>query len=410
MEGKMPRQSNYYYDVFYGTRKKLLIVFYVVSVISIILLGLLVLNLLASIALMIQIIATLLLTVVATIGGAFLNVLFDLPQISKDFDVIKNAIAAKEIKTPDEFAKSINSLLCKFFNFSFFNIIHSTIRILDSDYIYSDPNIPNCLDKDNKSISFQDITFKSKKTEDIFYVGEFQLEEKTNSFEKKGNRPILRKYHLYTIPIWFGNDWLGFMAIFTEKKLGKIFQSFMADFENEHVDDQLLHVLNYQKGIRQKNFYRKMDEFSNKVTKDRYESVYAFQQDVIDLLVAETNSDAGLFATIYEEDCSTVCKKSDFDLKKTIEYYKDYFTRYQIPAEPYLRKDENVPSEFIFEIPIFIDSLQGVILLFSSDDSKFKYFEKTLIEIENIKLDNDLENLAKRIKASVKPNAFIKPR
>ncbi|HRW21916.1 MAG TPA: hypothetical protein P5509_08085, partial [Bacteroidales bacterium] len=50
--------------------------------------------------------------------------------------------------------------------------------------------------------------------------------------------------HFYTIPVWFGNDYLGYMVVGVRNKLGRFFIGFLQDFENLFIDDQLLHIVN----------------------------------------------------------------------------------------------------------------------------------------------------------------------
>jgi hypothetical protein len=83
--------------------------------------------------------------------------------------------------------------------------------------------------------TFASILDESKATENCIQAGKFLVGKK--------------HYHLYIIPIWFGEEWLGYIGIFTERKLGKLFRAFLSDFENNYVDDQLKHVLNFKNRI-----------------------------------------------------------------------------------------------------------------------------------------------------------------
>jgi len=50
-------------------------------------------------------------------------------------------------------------------------------------------------------------------------------------------------YSGYAIPMYFGGEWLGYFAVFTTTKLNAIYLDFLDRFEDDYVDDQLVHVL-----------------------------------------------------------------------------------------------------------------------------------------------------------------------
>jgi hypothetical protein len=52
-----------------------------------------------------------------------------------------------------------------------------------------------------------------------------------------------KNYHPYIIPIHFGEEWLGYFAVFSKSKLNKIYIEFLDNFEDDFIDDQLIHVL-----------------------------------------------------------------------------------------------------------------------------------------------------------------------
>ena len=109
-----------YYETLYGFRKKIFLTFYTLSFIFTMILVFLVIDSGFSIAPKIQLLLGFLMTVAGVIGGGILSVYFDLPSISVEFDEIKNDIAKKVIKSPEEFGHRLTTLLCKFFTFQFF--------------------------------------------------------------------------------------------------------------------------------------------------------------------------------------------------------------------------------------------------------------------------------------------------
>lgn len=133
-----------------------------------------------------------------------------------------------------------------------------------------------------------------------------------------------------------------------------------------------------------------------------YTNLIEYEKDIIQILIHEVNCIGGLFVTIYDSEIVLLGKDNLERNDDFIDYYRNYLSKYLVPSTPRIMQDNNIEFKYIFEIPIFIDNLQGIILLFNNDDQNFKYFENTLLEIENIKLDNDLENLA--IMLNLQPN------
>ena len=376
-----------YYETLYGFRKKIFLTFYTLSFIFTMILVFLVIDSGVSIEPKIQLLLGFLMTIAGVIGGGILSVYFDLPSISVEFDEIKNDIAKKIIKSPEEFGHRVTKLLCKFFTFQFFKIEYSFIKIIGTQYVYSDPELIKEGNLNLKDIS-SDLINKSKRTEEIFFYDKFQVNSNNN--------------HLYILPMWFGDDWLGFIGILSRNKISKLFLMFLNNFENEYIDDQIVHVLDYKKSQIQKQFYKKLDGVSNKITKKLYANLIEFEKDIIQVLIDEVNCIGGLFVTIYNSEIVLLWKDNLEGNEDFIDYYRNYFSKYLVPSTPRIMQDNNIEFKYIFEIPIFIDNLQGIILLFNNDNQNFRYFENTLIEIEDIKLDNDLENLA--IMLNLQPN------
>ena len=219
------------YDLFYGHRKNIFLVFYVISVIAI---GFAIIFFLfkgLNFSGDLLIYAAIVLLIMGAVGCAYLAVLLELPSISNKFDAIKNDIALKKIGTPEVFGQRLTELICSYFSFTFFTIDYSFIKIIDTEYIYSDAEIKGWFDP-----AQQDVMLKStRETEDIFLFG-----------KKKENH---KTYYLYLIPVWFGSDWLGFIGVYSPKRIRKIFLAFLSNFENDFIDDQLVHVMNYRDGV-----------------------------------------------------------------------------------------------------------------------------------------------------------------
>ena len=376
-----------YYDILYGFRKRIFLIFYALSILFAMILLFLAFNYGFSIPLRIQFLLGFLITIAAFIFGGILSVYFELPTISFEFDKIKNDIAKKVIKSPEEFGKRLTSLLCSFFTFQFFRVEYSFIKIIGSKIVYSNSILKN-LEKSNSEYNLDNILTKSKKTEKVFLFNVIEMNSK--------------KYYLYILPIWFGDDWLGFIGFMSHHKIKQIFLNFMNTLENECIDDQLVHVLDHRKSQIQRRFYQKLDIISNNITRQVYSNMISFQKDIIKLMLDEIDCIGGFFVTIYDDEIVNLWKENSEENPKYIDNFKNYFSKDFVPSTPRIIHDNDFEFKFIFEIPIFIDKLQGIILLVDNNDQNFKYFEKTLLEIENIKLDNDLENLA--IMLNLQPN------
>ncbi|UCD31044.1 MAG: hypothetical protein JSV38_09500 [Desulfobacterales bacterium] len=222
-------KSDLFLGIFYSIRKKILLSFYILSITSFGIIIIIGISHIAGVSSKIQIGAALLISFAATVFGAILSVILDLPQIGYYFDEIKNDIALKEIRTPEVFADRLTSLFCNYFNFFFFTVRFCFVKIKNYAYFYSDDAILKITDQS----ALDEIIITSRKTEDVFYKGPYTF----------GNKSV----HLYIIPIWFGETWLGTVGIFTPFKLLKIFQRYLNEMENLYIDDQLLHVLNLYK-------------------------------------------------------------------------------------------------------------------------------------------------------------------
>lgn len=219
-------KSERFYGPFYVIRKKILLSFYILSIISCGIILIAGIGQITGVSSKIQIGIALFISLAGTVFGAILSVILDLPQIGYYFDEVKNDIALKEIRTPEVFAARLSSIFCDYFSFYFFSVRFCFVKIEGFEYFYSDNNILRIIDQS----TLDEIILMSRTTEDVFYKGSY-------SFDNKN-------IHLYVVPIWFGKEWLGYIGIFTTNKLLKIFQSFLSDIENLYIDDQLYHVLN----------------------------------------------------------------------------------------------------------------------------------------------------------------------
>lgn len=174
------------------------------------------------------IIVALMLVVFVMIGSYFYLIVAMPGRLSEDFDDIRNKVASREINDTESFAKFIIDFIIKQFNFVFLDVEYAAFGIADSKEVYFNDDFPKGMFAD-----YSDVFLKCSETEDVICLG--------------SERYFSEKLHKYLVPIHFGNRYLGFIIILTNKKLNSLFRGLLADFENFYIDDQLLHVLNNQK-------------------------------------------------------------------------------------------------------------------------------------------------------------------
>ena len=175
------------------------------------------------------VITLLLYVILVIIIGAMIHVISYIPfNLATAFDPIKNDIALGKISSMEELGERITSFTVRFYNFSFLDIAHAYIETRDSGIIGFESNTQ--VDKVLKEYRMLD---KSQTLEEITLAGEISLPESN--------------YQLYILPIWLGENWLGSMALLSEKRISRFFQRFLMEFEGNFLDDQIMHVLRINK-------------------------------------------------------------------------------------------------------------------------------------------------------------------
>ena len=167
--------------------------------------------------------------VLVVILGAMIQVISYIPfNLATAFDPIKNDIASGKISTIEQLGERITSFTVQFYNFSFLDITHAYIEIGESGIIGFESNTPL-----SKVLNEYKMLDKSKVLEDLTLAGKISLPE--------------RDYQLYILPIWLGESWLGYMALLSEKKISRFFQRFLMEYEGNFLDDQIMHVVRFNK-------------------------------------------------------------------------------------------------------------------------------------------------------------------
>jgi hypothetical protein len=217
------------FSILYGIQRRLLNLFYLISVVAVfwVLFYILhdVLNLGGSVIIPVSIVYFILIGLIYSI----IQVIAYIPSnLAGAFDPVKNSIADRSISTSGQLAGALAEFMCSFFNFVFFDIEGAIVKIMDRAPVSSD------------SIQTDGIEL------DLHQLDEKALNLYETTYIDKVSTPS-GKLHLYLIPMIFGDLRLGYMAIATRQKLWKIFTLLLNEFENDYVDDQVVHILELEK-------------------------------------------------------------------------------------------------------------------------------------------------------------------
>jgi len=217
------------YSHIYNVQRMILLVFYTTTAISLSIPLAKLMTILSPNHFFPLIIALVLYLVGVIIVGSLIHVISYIPfNLATSFDPIKNAIASGEIASIDQLGKRITAFTVNFFNFSFLDITHAFIQTSTSGLITHEdfPELAKVLEE-------YQMLEKSQELEDVIRAGEITLPE--------------GKHHLYILPIWFGNHWLGYMALLSENRISRFFLRFLSEYENNFLDDQIMHIVHYTK-------------------------------------------------------------------------------------------------------------------------------------------------------------------
>lgn len=217
------------YSIIYRVQRIILLVFFTISAIAIsIPLARLVSTL--SPDHLFPLVATLVLYMVAIVViGSVIHVVSYIPfNLASAFDPIKNKVASGEINHMDQLGAEITAFTTGFFNFSFLDVDHAFIQTGSSQLISHQET-----GSIQQALNNYGMLEKSKNLEEIIRAGKFELNNKS--------------YHLYVLPIWLGDRWLGYMGLLSRKRITRFFLKFLMEYENDFLDDQIMIVLQRQK-------------------------------------------------------------------------------------------------------------------------------------------------------------------
>ena len=211
------------FSVLYGIQRSFLRLFYLISAVSVFWLIFYLLHevLGAGGSLIVPVALAYLILIV--LGYSIIQVISYIPaNLAGAFDPLKNGIADKSIDTVPVLAEKLAAFMCSFFNFAFFDIQSAMVHLIGNEPVFS---------SDKGLIDTEPVVIENfaKSYDETFFYG------KINTQSGSG--------FVYVIPLIFGETRLGYIAVSTKQKLWKIFVQLLNEFENDFVDDQVVHVL-----------------------------------------------------------------------------------------------------------------------------------------------------------------------
>ena len=163
--------------------------------------------------------------VLVVVVGSLIHTISYIPfNLAAAFDPIKNAIASGEIRTLEDLGKRVSEFITGFFDFAFLDIDHA--------FLHTEQTGP---------VSHEDLT------QSIRAMEKFGMLEKSKTMEEIMRAGKItqghREYHLYILPVWFGEKWLGYLGLLSKKRISRFYREFLKEFENNFLDDQIMHVI-----------------------------------------------------------------------------------------------------------------------------------------------------------------------
>jgi len=217
------------YSYIYSVQRIILLIFYSATCISLVI-PLIRLVLRLSPNQLYPLFVTLLLyTILVVVVGALIHVISYIPfNLANAFDPIQNDLASGRIRSMEDLCERITEFTVEFFSFSFLDITHAYIQIDQTEVLGHKPE--NLVDK---VLTEYQMLRNSQELDGITRAGEISLPD--------GN------HHLYILPISFGNRWLGYMALLSRKRIKRLFQRFLMEYEDNFLDQQVMLMMHYSK-------------------------------------------------------------------------------------------------------------------------------------------------------------------
>jgi hypothetical protein len=221
----MPDRSTHF-SLIYGLQRTIFTTLYIISSLAILTLILYILVELFKLNGFITFFAVIIYLVLTVILGSYLHVLSFIPvNLASSFDPIKDDVAQGNIKTPEEFSHRICRFITGFFSFTFFDIAHCLVHIKGQ-------SITSTFDHNNTKYDDDYLGKRSRAAHEVTHAGRLNIGGVN--------------HNQYLVPVWFGEEWLGFITVYTRQILRKPFRNLLSDLENNFIDDQLIHILKHE--------------------------------------------------------------------------------------------------------------------------------------------------------------------
>ncbi len=212
----------------YGIQRNFLNLFYLISVVAVFWLIFYLLHEILNAGGSVIVPVSLAYLVLIVLGYSIIQVVSFIPaNLAGAFDPIKNGIADGSIHSLPLMAEKLAGFMCSFFNFTFFDIQTALVHFKGNKPVHSTSE--DWGDTDTSAIE----TYANSVNEASFYG-------KISTRSGSG--------FVYVIPLIFGEKRLGYIAVKTKQKLMKIFVRLLSEFENDFVDDQVVHVMANEAG------------------------------------------------------------------------------------------------------------------------------------------------------------------
>lgn len=145
--------------------------------------------------------------------GAYFYVVLSIPQrLVEQFDKFKNKIAHNQYKNIEEFQIELSKFLVNFFNYPGANI--SGVLFSIENFGNTKLNMEQQIVKEKIARSSAVISFRGDLNRNLIYV-----------------------------PIIIKDQKLGSLLLYTQGFVIPYFKKILSDFENNHLDDQLMHLI-----------------------------------------------------------------------------------------------------------------------------------------------------------------------
>lgn len=213
------------FSVLYGIQRIFLNVFYLISVVAVFWLIFYFLHDILQAGGRVIIPVSLAYLIIIVLGYSIMQVISYIPaNLAGAFDPLKNAISDGSISSGPEFAGKLADFMCSFFNFAFFDVRSALVRLEGEEPVSSsDFNLLDAGIEPGKLKEFGDTLNETKYYRKIITV--------------QGS------FFVYVTPLIFGERKLGYIAVATRHRLWNIFLQLLNEFENDYVDDQVVHIL-----------------------------------------------------------------------------------------------------------------------------------------------------------------------